>query len=70
MLRLMLGPAGSGKTSFVMGEIAARAKKGEHGMIMVVPEQYSFEAERELVRMGGNSAALHAEVLSFSRLAA
>ena len=70
MLRLILGPAGSGKTSFVMGEIAARAQKGERGMIMVVPEQYSFEAERELVRMGGNSAALHAEVLSFSRLAA
>jgi len=69
MLRLILGPAGSGKTSFAMGEIAARARRGEGGIVMVVPEQYSFEAERELVRMGGNGAALHAEVLSFSRFA-
>ena len=69
MLRLILGPAGSGKTSSVMREIAARAERGGSGMVLIVPEQYSFEAERELCRLGGNRAALHAEVLSFSRLA-
>lgn len=70
MLKLILGPAGSGKTSSVMREIAARARAGAGAMLMVVPEQYSFEAERELCRIGGNACALHAEVLSFSRLAA
>ncbi|MGI5977898.1 MAG: PD-(D/E)XK nuclease family protein [Oscillospiraceae bacterium] len=70
MLRLILGPAGSGKTSYIMREIAVRAQQGGSGMVLIVPEQYSFEAERELCRLGGNRSALHAEVLSFSRLAA
>ncbi|MDR2605657.1 MAG: PD-(D/E)XK nuclease family protein, partial [Oscillospiraceae bacterium] len=37
--------------------------------IMVVPEQYSHEAERELAEHAGDSASLFAEVLTFSRLA-
>ena len=46
---------------------AVRRRCGEQ--ILIVPEQYSFEAERELCRRGGDSVSRYAEVLSFTRLA-
>ncbi len=69
MLRLILGRAGTGKTGHIIGEIRERAARGEGKNILVVPEQYSHEAERELLRACGDSASLYAEVLSFTRLA-
>ncbi len=69
MLRLILGRAKSGKTSSVMEEIRARSRSGEQGMVLIVPEQYSHEAEREMLRVCGDSLSLHAEVLSFTRMA-
>ena len=42
---------------------------GEKGSILLVPEQYSHEAERELCRVCGDRLSLYAEVLSFSGLA-
>lgn len=69
MLRLILGRAKSGKTSSVMEEISRRAASGEKGMVLLVPEQYSHEAEREALRFCGDSLSLHAEVLSFTRIA-
>ena len=69
MLRLILGRAGTGKTAQLFSEIAERCAKGEKGSFLIVPEQYSHEAERELARRCGDSASLYAEVLSFSRLA-
>lgn len=69
MLRLILGPAGSGKTALITDEIRQKVTLGQGGIIMLVPEQYSFEAERELCRACPDSLSLYAEVLSFSRLA-
>ena len=69
MLRLITGAAGSGKTSAITREIANRISSGERGICMIVPEQYSHEAERELCAECGDTLSLGAEVLSFSRLA-
>jgi len=69
MLKLILGTAGSGKTSMIMNEIRERTEAGEGGNFLIVPEQYSFEAERELCHLCGDGVSLYAEVLSFSRLA-
>ncbi len=69
MLRFILGRAGSGKTGLILGEIAERAARREDGNYLIVPEQYSHEAERELARRCGDTMSLYAEVLSFSRLA-
>lgn len=69
MLKLILGTAGSGKTSHILKEIKNNAEAGEKGQYLIVPEQYSHEAERELCAFCGDSISLHAEVLSFSRLA-
>ena len=70
MLRLILGRAKSGKTAAVMEEIRARVETGAEGAVLLVPEQYSHEAETELLRVCGDRLSLGAEVLSFTRLAA
>ena len=69
MLRLILGPAGSGKTAAIVGEIARAVEEGRGGQLLLVPEQYSHEAEKELCRVCGASLSLYAEVFSFTGLA-
>ena len=69
MLKLVLGRAKSGKTSSILEDIRALSAEGERGMVLLVPEQYSHEAEREMLRVCGDSLSLHGEVLSFTRLA-
>ena len=67
-LRLVTGRAGSGKTAFQLDEIKARVEAGETGLILLVPDQFSYEAERLLCETCGDRVSLHAEVLSFKRL--
>lgn len=69
MLRLITGRAGAGKTALIMEEIRRAALSGEGGRVLLVPEQYSHEAERELARVAGPRLPLYAEVLSFTGLA-
>ncbi len=69
MLRLITGKAGSGKTTAVINEIAAAVQAKEGGRMLIVPEQYSHEAERELCRRCGDTMSLYAEVFSFTGLA-
>ena len=69
MLRLIIGKAGSGKTAAVINEIAQAVKAKQPGRIVIVPEQYSHEAERELCRCCGDSLSLYAEVFNFTGLA-
>ena len=69
MLRIRYGAAGSGKTAALMREIRAAVLEKRPGQLLIVPEQYSHEAERELGRVCGDSAPLYAEVLSFTGLA-
>jgi len=69
VLKLILGRAKSGKTSSIMEEIRSLSAAGHEGMVLLVPEQYSHEAEREMLRVCGDSLSLHAEVLSFTRMA-
>lgn len=69
MLRLMIGKAGTGKTAAVINEINQAVDSGRPGRILLVPEQYSHEAERELCRRCGDALSLYAEVFSFTGLA-
>ena len=70
MLKLILGRAKSGKTAAIMDAIHRRVERGEGGAVLLIPEQYSHEAETELLRVCGDRLCLYAEVLSFTRLAA
>ncbi len=69
MLHFVTGRAGSGKTSYIRNLLANYARGGKDGMILIVPEQYSFESERSMLSMIGAKYALKIEILSFSRLA-
>lgn len=71
-LRFVLGRAGTGKTTFCLAEIrrelAADPSDGPP-LILLVPEQASFQMEQELVRTPGLRGFQRAQVLSFRRLA-
>ena len=54
MLRLIIGKAGTGKTAAVIAEIREAVEKGLGGQFLLVPEQYSHEAERELCARCGS----------------
>ncbi|NLO47420.1 MAG: ATP-dependent nuclease subunit B [Clostridiales bacterium] len=69
MLKILCGGSGSGKTSAILSEIRTHGRNGRSGLILLVPEQYSHEAERRLADFCGDSLSLFGEVLSFSRLA-
>lgn len=65
-LRFIIGRSGSGKSSLCLEEIKRKQKLGQR-LIYIVPEQYSLQAERELVAVTGGIVS--AVVLSFRRLA-
>ncbi|NCB62285.1 MAG: ATP-dependent nuclease subunit B [Clostridia bacterium] len=66
MLKLMIGRAGSGKSTAILQAIAQSG--GVRPQLLIVPEQASHETERRLCAVAGNQASLYAEVLSFTRL--
>lgn len=68
MLRIFIGRAGSGKTNAMMREIGEEVRMKRGGNILIVPDQFSFEAERELLLSCGGAASLYAEVIGFSAL--
>ena len=69
-MRLVLGRSGSGKTTFCMNEVKRfDAEAFSKPLLYIVPEQFSFEAERELINVLGKKGIINAQVLSFKRLA-
>lgn len=66
-MKIIVGRSGSGKTKAVL-EAAAGRIRSDRETILIVPEQYSFQAERELVDAVDRPGILGSEVLSFSRL--
>lgn len=69
-LQLILGPAGSGKSTYVMEQIAAQLKQNRRRKIIVmVPEQATFCYQADLVNKYGLSGVMTLEILSFQRLA-
>ena len=69
MLRLITGKAKTGKTARIYREIRERVGQKRAGAVLIVPEQYSHEAERELCRACGDALSLYAEVVSFTAFA-
>lgn len=66
----VLGRAGTGKTHFCLEAAAAALRQdAAERLILLVPEQASFQTERALALRAPGQAYWRAEVLSFSRLA-
>ena len=67
MLKFIFGRPASGKTYNVLKMIKELSDCGKHS-VFIVPEQFSFESERAVLRTLGDRAALNVSVMSFSRL--
>lgn len=67
----LLGRSGSGKTTKIWESISSSLEKEPLGtpIIILVPEQGSFGAERGLLTAGNVKGSLRAQTLSFSRFA-
>ncbi len=68
MVQFILGEAGTGKTEYIYSLLRQSVKSGRRA-ILLVPEQFSFEAEKAVYQRLGAVLALQVEVLSFTRLA-
>jgi len=69
-LRFIYGGAGKGKSTFCLADIDHRQKKEtEKPLVLLVPEQFSFQAEKNLIKVVGSTGIKNVQVLSFNRLA-
>lgn len=69
MLQCILGRSGSGKTEYLRRTLSDRALSGDTKCLMLVPEQYSFETEKAMLRLAGPQRANSIGIYSFTRLA-
>ena len=69
MLQFILGQAGTGKTTYLHELLREFVQAGRRDVILLVPEQDSFNHERALLALLGPRDAQAVEVLSFTRLA-
>ena len=67
MLTFITGRASSGKTYETINRAINSAKSGEK-VIILVPEQFSFECEKKVLSALGDTMAQNISVLSFSRI--
>ncbi|MBW9150932.1 helicase-exonuclease AddAB subunit AddB [Clostridium estertheticum] len=69
-LRFIYGGAGRGKSTFCLDDIRRRQKEEiEKPLVLLVPEQFSFQAEKNLIKVVGSTGIKNVQVLSFNRLA-
>ena len=70
MLNIVYGKAGSGKTEYVNKVLTSLAREGCEDLLLVVPEQFSFTAERSMLETLGPVDCNRVEVvMSFSHIA-
>lgn len=69
-LRMILGPAGSGKSTWLQEQfIRESLAHPEQNFILLVPEQYTMETQMQIVKRHPHHGTLNIDVLSFERLA-
>ncbi|WP_240416579.1 helicase-exonuclease AddAB subunit AddB [Paenibacillus periandrae] len=70
-ITFIIGRSGSGKSNYCLNEIKERLllKQSGNPIILLVPEQATFQAEHDLVTSPGLGGLMRAQVLSFRRLA-
>jgi len=69
-LRFIVGRAGTGKTHLCLEEIKSKMQEGSgKSRILLVPEQATFQMEKQLLEHCGLGGTMDTQVLSFQRLA-
>ena len=68
-LRFCFGPSGSGKSYKVYSEIIERSMQSpKQNFLIVVPDQFTMQTQKELVSMHPHEGIMNVDVLSFGRL--
>lgn len=67
MKQIIIGRSGYGKTAYINERIKEDLKFGYENIIVIVPDQFTFETERELIKETGKGL-FAIRVLSFRRL--
>ncbi len=69
-LQFIYGRGGSGKSFHCLNEIKNKiSKDNSKKLVLLVPEQYTFQAEHDLIKVLQTGGILKTEVLSFRRMA-
>ncbi len=69
-VRFVLGRSGTGKSRYCLGRIVRALRSGgDEPLVLLVPEQATYQAERAILTSGGIRAYSRLHVLSFNRLA-
>lgn len=69
-VQYILGRAGTGKTRRIFDEIKESLHSTESGrLLLIVPEQFTLQTERDLIRYLETPGIMRVDVLSFTRLA-
>ena len=64
-----LGPSGSGKTKKIMTDMTSLALQDtSHNYLLIVPDQYTMQAQKDMVEINPNHGIMNIDVLSFGRL--
>ena len=69
-LQFIFGNSGSGKSTYLYQRVLEEAKQHpKTNYLILVPEQFTMQTQRELVRLQQAHAIMNVDVLSFARLA-
>ena len=66
MLQLLISTEPRALRQAVLQRVRDNQERNCPGQILIVPEQFSHEAERMLCEIGGDTISRYAEVLSFT----
>ena len=68
-LQFYFGPSGAGKSTKLYKEITARAgKEKSRNFLIIVPDQFTMQTQKELVLFNERGGIMNIDVLSFGRL--
>jgi ATP-dependent helicase/nuclease subunit B len=69
-LRYIVGSSGSGKSDYLYRELLAQANQNpDRNFYLIVPEQFTMQTQKELVRRAEQHVIMNIDVVSFERLA-
>lgn len=69
-LKFIMGPSGSGKSHYLYKKVTEESLKNPNrNYIVLVPEQFTMQTQKDLVAANPNKGIMNVDVLSFNRLA-
>lgn len=70
MIQIIEGPSGSGKSHLIYEElIRASMEAPEQQFFLIVPEQFTMQAQRDIVTLHPQHGTMNIDIVSFNRLA-